>query len=288
MSALRSVWRALVPPLIVGVLFVGTWEAIVRIFDIQPFLLPAPSSIWSTLIDNWSKVYDAMVVTGANAFVGLLFGVICGVALSFLLMRFNVVNELVTPLAVALNAIPIIVLVPVFNNMFASTTEVPRRLMVTLIVSFIVLLNVAKGLRQVSPVHMELLQSYAASKGEILRKARIPNATSYLFTAMKIAAPVAVITAFVAEYFGGSQNGLGYGITSNAAVSRTAASWGYVVGACLLGLGFYLAAVLLERFASPTARPTARHAPNSASSAPSTTSSTNQQSRGLDPGGATA
>ena len=70
-------------------------------------------------------------------------------ALSFLLMRFNVVNELVTPLAVALNAIPIIVLVPVFNNMFASTTEVPRRLMVTLIVSFIVLVNVAKGLRQV-------------------------------------------------------------------------------------------------------------------------------------------
>ena len=43
----------------------------------------------------------------------------------------------------------------------------------------------------------------------------------YLFTALKIAAPIAVITAFVSEYFGGSQNGLGYGITSNAAVSRT-------------------------------------------------------------------
>jgi NitT/TauT family transport system permease protein len=191
-------------------------------------------------------------------------------------MRFNVVNELVTPLAVALNAIPIIVLVPVFNNMFASTTEVPRRLMVTLIVSFIVLLNVAKGLRQVSPTHMELLHSYAASKGEILRKARIPNAVAYLFTALKIAAPVAVITAFVAEYFGGSQNGLGYGITSNAAVSRTAASWAYVVGACLLGLAFYLGAVVLERLASPSARPARSH------------QVTNQPSRGLGSGGATA
>lgn len=285
MRVIRSVWNVLVPPLIVGVLFVGTWEIIVRAFDIQPFLLPAPSSIWSTLGDNWAKVWDAMVVTGANAFVGLLFGVICGVALSFVLMRFNVVNELVTPLAVALNAIPIIVLVPVFNNMFASTTEIPRRLMVTLIVSFIVLLNVAKGLRQVSPIHMELLQSYAASKSEVLRKARIPNATSYLFTALKIAAPVAVITAFVSEYFGGSQNGLGYGITSNAAVSRTAASWGYVIGACLLGLAFYLAAVMLERLASPTARP----APRSTSSPRSTNQhQTNQHSRGLDPGGATA
>lgn len=274
MTAIRSVWNVLVPPLIVGGLFVGTWEIIVRVFDIKPFLLPAPSSIWTTLGDNWNKVWDAMVVTGSNALVGLLFGVICGVALSFVLMRFNVVNELVTPLAVALNAIPIIVLVPVFNNMFASTTEVPRRLMVTLIVSFIVLLNVAKGLRQVSATHMELLHSYAASPSEILRKARIPNALSYLFTALKIAAPVAVITAFVSEYFGGSQNGLGYGITSNAAISRTAASWGYVVGACLVGLAFYLAAVLLERVASPSHAPT--HQP------------TNQQARGLGPGGATA
>jgi NitT/TauT family transport system permease protein len=273
--ALHAIWNFLVPPLIVGVLFVGTWEIIVRAFDIQPFLLPAPSSIGSTLGDNWSNVWDAMAVTGANALVGLVFGVICGVALSFVLMRFNVVNELVTPLAVALNAIPIIVLVPVFNNMFASTTEVPRRLMVTLIVSFIVLLNVAKGLRQVSVTHMDLLHSYAASPTEILRKARIPNAVSYLFTALKIAAPVAVITAFVSEYFGGSQNGLGYGITSNAAVSRTAASWGYVVGACLLGLGFYLAAVILERLASPSHHSTKQQ-------------STKQQARGFNPGGATA
>jgi NitT/TauT family transport system permease protein len=275
-NAVRSVRHAVVPPLVFGALFLGTWEAVVRVFDIQPFLLPSPSAIWSSLLDNWTKVYDAMVVTGANAFVGLLFGVLCGVGLSFVLMRFNVINELVTPLAVALNAIPIIVLVPVFNNMFASTTEVPRRLMVTLIVSFIVLLNVAKGLRQVSPTHMELLHSYAASKGEILRKARIPNAVAYLFTALKIAAPVAVITAFVAEYFGGSQNGLGYGITSNAAVSRTAASWAYVVGACLLGLGFYLGAIVLERLASPAARPTRSH------------QVTKQPSRSLDSGGATA
>ncbi len=279
MSAAGVVSKVVVPPLIVGGLFIGTWELIVRAFDIQPYLLPAPSAIWSELTENWSNVADAMYVTGANALVGLLFGVICGVALSFLLMRFHVVNELVTPLAVALNAIPIIVLVPVFNNMFASTTEVPRRLMVTLIVSFIVLVNVAKGLRQVSATHMELMRSYAASPREILVKTRIPNALPYLFTALKIAAPVAVITAFVAEYFGGSQNGLGYGITSNAAASRTAASWAYVLGACALGLAFYLIAVGLERVASPT-RQRSPHRNTHQSNQP--------QARGLTPGGATA
>lgn len=288
MSAVRSAWAFLVPPLIVGGLFVGTWELIVRGFDIKPFLLPAPSAIWSSLVDNADKVWAAMTVTGANALVGLVFGVVAGVALSFVLMRFNVVNELVTPLAVALNAIPIIVLVPVFNNMFSSTTEVPRRLMVTLVVSFIVLVNVAKGLRQVSPIHMELMHSYAASKSDILRKTRIPNALSYLFTALKIAAPVAVITAFVAEYFGGSQNGLGYGITSNAAVSRTAASWAYVIGACALGLTFYLAAVLLERFVSPFQRSTAtRPSPATPQSTPRSTPQQPQHTGGLAPGGAT-
>ncbi len=109
--------------------------------------------------------------------------------MSFVLMRFSLLNDMVTPLAIAVNAIPIVVLVSVFNNQFASTSEVPRRLMVTLIVYFIVLVNVAKGLRDVQSTHLELMRSYAASPLEVLRKVRMPNAVPYLFTALKIAAP---------------------------------------------------------------------------------------------------
>lgn len=267
---LGKVVRAVAPPVVFGVIFFGAWELIVKVFDIKPFLLPAPSAIWAEFIDRSDDILEATLVTGTNALTGLLFGVAFGIAMSFVLMRFQVANELVTPLAVALNAIPIIVLVPVFNNMFSSTTEVPRRLMVTLIVFFIVMVNVAKGLRQVSQTHLELLNSYAASPGSILLKARIPNAVPYFFTALKIAAPAAVITAFVAEYFGGRQNGLGYSITSNAAASRNAASWAYVMGACTLGLIFYLTAVVLEKATSPSKR------------------STTQQSGALTPGGASA
>ena len=57
MSALRSTGRIILPPLIVGALFVGTWELIVRSFDIKPFLLPAPSAIWTSLVDNVDKVW---------------------------------------------------------------------------------------------------------------------------------------------------------------------------------------------------------------------------------------
>ena len=79
---------------------------------------------------------------------------------------------------------------------------------------------------------------------------RIPNAVPYLFTALKISAPAAVITSFVSEYFGGSPNGLGSRITSNIANSKNAAAWAYVLGACLLGLVFYAISVVLENVAS--------------------------------------
>jgi NitT/TauT family transport system permease protein len=170
------------------------------------------------------------------------------------LSRFRVLNDLITPLAIALNAIPIFVLVAVLNNMFAITSEVPRRIMVTLVVYFIVLVNVAKGLTQVSPTHVELMRSYAASDTQILRKVRIPNAVPYLFTALKIAAPASVITAFVSEYFGGSQNGLGSRIASNIANSKNAVAWAYVLGACLLGLVFYVISSVLEGVSTPGGR----------------------------------
>jgi NitT/TauT family transport system permease protein len=233
-------------PLLFGALFLVAWEAIVKVFDLKPYFLPAPSAIAEAFVDNFGVIREATFHSGTNALVGLIAGTVMGVAVSFALVRFRLLTELVTPLAVALNAIPIVVLVTVFLNMFGSTSEIPRRLMVTLIVFFIVLVNVAKGLRQVHPTHLELLRSYAASPTEVLLKARIPNALPYLFTALKIAAPASVITAFVAEYFGGRQVGLGSRITSNFANSKNAVAWGYVLGACLLGLTFYLISIAME------------------------------------------
>ena len=59
------------------------------------------------------------------------------------------------------------------------------------------------------------MRSYAASGWDVLRKVRVPNAVPFLFTALRIAAPLSVIYAYVSEYFGGAQNGLGSRIASN-------------------------------------------------------------------------
>ncbi len=242
----RQVWRAVWPPILFGVAFLTLWELAVVVFGWKPYFLPKPSEVWQQFVDNFALIRGAAAVSGRNALIGLVAGTILGIAVSFLLMRFRLLNDMLSPLAIALNAIPIIVLVSVFNNMFAITSEIPRRIMVTLIVYFIVLVNVARGLRQAEPTHLELLRSYAASPAQVLTKARIPSAIPYLFTAIRVAAPTSVIVAFVAEYFGGPQTGLGFRITSNLSTSKNALAWAYVLGACLLGLIFYLVSILLE------------------------------------------
>ncbi len=247
----RHLFTLVWPPLLFGMLFLLVWEMAVKVFDFQPYFLPAPSAIWNAFRTNTTLIWEATRVSGLNALIGLLVGTAIGVAMAFLLARFRLVDDLLTPLAVSLNAIPIFVLVAVFNNMYPVTSEVPRRLMVTLVVYFIVLVNVARGLREVGAVYLDLMRSYAASDVTILRKVRVPHAVPYLFTALKIAAPASVITAFVSEYFGGVQNGLGSRIVSNIALSNNAEAWAYVLGACLLGLAFFLVALVLEAVATP-------------------------------------
>jgi len=247
LAVLRSLW----PPAIFGAAMLLIWQLVVRGFDLQPYFLVAPSDIYSKFVSDFSNIWEAMVVSGTNAAFGLLFGTIIGVLVAFMLSRFRILDELVMPMSIAINAIPAFVLVSVFNNMFSSTSEVPRRLMVTLVVFFVVLVNVSKGLRQVEPVHAELMKSYAASGWDIMRKVRVPNAVPYLFTALRISAPLSVIYAYVSEYFGGSQNGLGHRISSNISNSKNALGWAYVLGACLLGLAFYVISIAMEAVATP-------------------------------------
>jgi NitT/TauT family transport system permease protein len=251
MTAVRRVINGAGPPLFAFGIFLVAWETVVRVFDLKPYFLTAPTKILSAFGNNFSRIWESMRLSGTNALIGLIAGVALGVAVAFLVRRYRILENLVTPLATALNAIPIVVLVSVFSLMFALTSSVPRRLTVTLGVFFVVLVNVAKGLSQVNPTHLELMRSYAASDTEIMRKVRIPNAVPYLFTALKVAAPLSVITAFVSEYFGGSQNGLGNRIATNMSNSKNAEAWAYVLGACLLGLAFYLISIVMETVANP-------------------------------------
>ena len=243
--------RRWLAPIVVGVAFLAGWEALVRAYRIRPFLLPRPSAVWTQLRLNVDDILESARITGTNALVGLIAGTVLGVLAALVASRFRIVDELLVPLAAAVNAMPIIALAPIFNTMFSTTSSVPRRLVVTLVVFFPIFVNALRGLRQVQPIHRELLDSYAASGWTFARTVRIPNALPFVFTGLRLAASLAVIAAIVAEYFGGIQNGLGTRITSAAANTAYPRAWAYVAGAIALGLVFYLVATLLERLATP-------------------------------------
>jgi NitT/TauT family transport system permease protein len=243
--------RSVLPPLILGVLVIAAWELFVKVGRVAPYIVPAPSAIWANLVEQRVNVWQAALASGGNALIGLIAGSVAGVLVAMLASRFAALSEVSIPFAAVLNALPIIALAPILNNMFESTSSIPRRLVAAIIVFFPVFINTLRGLREVDPIHRELMHTYAAGGWTFATKVRLPGALPYVFTGLRQASSLAVIAAVVAEYFGGLQNGLGSRITSAAAFTAYPRAWAYVVGACLLGLVFYLSTLLLERLAMP-------------------------------------
>jgi NitT/TauT family transport system permease protein len=246
--------RKLLPPLFVGVAALALWELFVRAGNVATYVLPSPSSIFAELTDELDVVWSTGLASGSNALVGLLAGVLLGLVGAMIATRFSVLGEVSAPLIAAMNALPIIALAPILNNMFESTSSIPRRVVVALVVFFPVFLNTLRGLREVDPVHAELMDSYAAGPWTFNRLVRLPGALPFFFTGLRQASSLAVIAAVVSEYFGGLQDGLGSRITSAAANTAYPRAWAFVVGACVLGLVFYVAALIIERLATPWRR----------------------------------
>lgn len=238
-------------PVAFGVALLALWECLVRALRVQKFLLPKPSSIVTAFVDNHEVILRAARITGTNAVYGLVVGAGLGVVAALACSRFRLVNDSVTPLAAAVNAMPIIAVAPVFNIWFGTTNPFSRRAVVILVVFFPVFVNVAKGLTQVDGTHVELMRSYAASTGAVLRRVRIPNALPFFMAALRLAASLAVIAAIVAEYFGGTQGSLGQVITQSAGLSRYDRAWAAVLAASVIGLALFGLALLLERVVLP-------------------------------------
>lgn len=244
---LRTASRSILPPIVFGALFLLGWQMFVQIKDIPSFILPSPGAIWSAFGNDRSRILTAARNTGLNALIGLVGGTVVAVVFASLIVRIRTLDEMLTPLVAALATIPIVALAPLLNIMFPSTSALPRQIVVGVSAFVPLFMNVVRGLKQISAVHAELMASYAVSGWAVLRTIRIPGALPFFFTGLRIAASLSVIAAVVTEYFGGLQNGLGSRITSAVAATNYPRAWASVLGAVLLGLLFYMVALLLER-----------------------------------------
>lgn len=248
---IRNRLAGLGPPIVVGVAGLGLWEGVVWGFGIRKFLLPKPSSIIARLSENWPILRHAGWETGRIALSGLVVGIVAGIVLALVTTRFRTLNEGLTPLAVAVNATPIVALAPIFNAWFGITGTLSNQAVVVAIVFFPVFINTARGLTEVHPDELELMRSYASSEWTILREVRIPNAVPFFANALRVVAPLSVIAAIVAEYFGGPQDRIGNVITSNVAFVRYDVAWAAIAVASALGLALFAVALLVERVSMP-------------------------------------
>lgn len=237
---------SVVAPIVFGVAVLGLWQVLVTALDIEAYVIPAPSDIWREVTANLGNVLSGMSVTGRNAAIGLLLGALVGVAAAVLSSAVRVLDQMAVPVVAALSVVPIVALAPVLYTLFGAAANTSRILVAAVSVLIPVYLNTLRGLRQVTPVHRDLMAAYAASPLQVVRSVTLPTATPYVFTGLRIASSLAVISALIAEYFGGPIGGLGKSITSAAASSNYPLAYAYVVGAIVLGLAFYVVTLLVE------------------------------------------
>ncbi|MEZ4708177.1 MAG: ABC transporter permease [Caldilineaceae bacterium] len=236
------------------ILFVGglaLWELIVILFNIQRFLLPAPSVIWEAFTTNLDRLLHIGWFTTKEALGGFAIGCGAGILVALATARWTLASETLMPFAIAANSVPIIAFAPILNNWFGVDNPLSKMMIVAVIVFFPMMINTVRGLTLVDPAIIELMRSYAASDFAILRKVRLPNALPYMFNAFKVAATLSMIGAVVSEYFGGNRSALGVFITQEAAQFRFQNSWAAIIVACVVGLAFFLVILGVERLSIP-------------------------------------
>lgn len=243
-------------PVVVGVVFLGVWQLAVAVWDIQPFVLPSPTGIASALAEARAPIWDASLHTGRNALLGLLIGAVLGVVAALVASLGRWLELMGSPVVMVASVIPIVALAPIFYTWFGYDVDTGRILVAAIASGIPVYVNTLRGLSMVAPVHAELMEVYNASPAQRALTVRLPTALPYVFTGLRIASSLAVISALIAEYFGGPVGGLGKSITTAVSGSNYPMAWAFVVGAIVLGLVFYVVALAVEVWST-------RHQPTS-------------------------
>ncbi len=193
--------------LLLVTLTLATWELSVQVQEIPIYILPAPSRIISTLVNNAGLYFDASLLTLAEALTGLMLGTLAGIGAATLLSIWPRLESGIMTLAIFVKSTPLIAIAPLLT-IWLGFGVLPKIIITGLLTFFPVLVNVLSGLGAADPAMIDTFRSWHASRGEIFRHVRAPNALPYLFAALKVSGPLSLIGAVVAEWTGAS-GGLG-------------------------------------------------------------------------------
>jgi NitT/TauT family transport system permease protein len=209
--------------------------------------LPYPHQVLDKAIATAPTLAEATWATASRAVVGFFVGLAMGTIFGIVMIQSRWIEWGVVPYVLASQMIPLIALVPILRAILKSPDLV--RLYVAGYVSFfIVSMAVLRGLKNATPAALELMGSLNASRWTTLRYLRFPAALPYIFSGLRVAAPLSLIGSILVDFLG-ARNGLGYLLVASLSVgsSQSTLLWATLVISLLVGLLFTRAVVLVER-----------------------------------------
>jgi NitT/TauT family transport system permease protein len=227
---------------IVGLLV--AWQVLVMVFQVPTWLLPAPSAIWLEFTKQAHLLGRHVTATATGAIGGLAIGSAIGLVLAILMVHSRVLERVLMPILVIDQSVPKMALAPIFVIWF-GTGMLTRVVIATVISFFPMVINASRGMTTVDKRMNDLMTTIHASRWHLLTKIQLPNAVPYIFSGMKVSAPLAIIGAVVAEFMQ-SDSGLGYLVLVAVGNVNTPMVFVSVLLMALLSLALFAAISLSE------------------------------------------
>ena len=231
-------------PLIALAAFLAVWEAAVRLGNIPSFLLPAPTTIWASIMANLPALVRHSLVTLLETLAGFGLSLAIGIPLAVLIVYSRVFDRILYPMLVASQAVPKVALAPILLVSLGYGI-MPKVIVALLIAFFPVVVNTVTGLASVDRDTLKLLRSMGASRLDVFVKVRFPHAVPSMIAGFKVAIALAVVGAVVGEFVG-SRSGLGYFMLLATGNFDTALVFACVVMLTIMGIVLFYTVGLLE------------------------------------------
>jgi NitT/TauT family transport system permease protein len=196
--------------IVVGVAALASWQTLVSLKILDAFFVSRPSEI-AQRVATWvvsGSLWRHLGTTLEESLLGLLIGSALGISFGFSLGRSPVVARIFDPYIKGLNAVPRVVLAPLFLLWFGLGIWSKVALAVTL-VFFVMFFNTYQGVRDADRVLIDNVRMLGATERQLVRHVLVPSALTWIFSSLQTSLGFAMVGAVVGEYLGATR-GLGY------------------------------------------------------------------------------
>jgi ABC-type nitrate/sulfonate/bicarbonate transport system permease component len=228
---------------------VALWAWVASLDAVDDLTLASPGEVVQAFEDDWTLLWDNAWVTLREVLLGLAIAVAAGVAFAVAMHLSRALRDAAYPLLIASQAIPIVVLAPIFVLAFDYGIG-PKLAIVALICFFPITVTVLDGLRAVDPEQLKLMRSFGASRLRTLRAVELPAALPSFFSGLRVAASVSVIGAVFGEW-AGADEGLGRLVLLGNNQLQTPRVYAGIVILTMMAVALFALASLAERLACP-------------------------------------